>query len=32
MWFEVWIIKEKYDYDTVKNYWLGDFETKATYF
>ena len=28
MWFEVWITEEKYDYDIVKNYWLGDFETK----
>lgn len=27
MWF--WVqISDKYNYDTVKNYWLSDFETK----
>ena len=27
MWF--WVqISDKYDYDTVKNHWLSDFETK----
>ena len=27
MWF--WVqLNEKFDYDTVKNYWLSDFETK----